>query len=1595
MGQTWAPFDCTVNSPTRSLCSSPTGMTDGPRDCTVLYYTVKNARDEHGISPAAVLRHRDHLRLAGDCRARSFACLVIDLHVQANDLQAIKIDPCRVNPTEREECGWPGISQETCRQKGCCFDSSIRDTKWCFFKKGCPKAGYVYFSGNCFKLFAESQAYSEAKQTCAADGAVLAMPRDNVTNSFLAGMGSGEKWIGISDSQIEGQWVFADGQTLQSAGYSNWNPACRISDSYVHVRGTCYKYFAETKTYDEAKQTCAADGAILAMPKDNVTNSFLAGMGTDGRWIGISDSQMEGQWVFADGQTLQSAVYSNWAPACRISDSYVHVRGTCYKYFAETKTYYEAQQTCAADGAILAMPKDNVTNSFLAGMGGGAKWIGIHDAQMEGQWVFLDSETLQSAVYSNWAQGEPNNDGSGEDCGEMRSNGLWNDMPCNDYMPFLCQLLPAPPVAVWPLDAKYGASDATGNGNDGTATGTQLAPGPYGNADGAFLFWGTSNSYVHIPNDGQLDVQYSYTILAHIYPTGQAGPIFHYERGADLWHTSIFYLVMWPHGRDGQPAPTIQSGVLKQNAWNFVGGTYDNTTGVGSLWENGERVQQRQVGFSSVATQYDVWVAWKEGDSRIFKGRIACLQLYDYVLTRDQILAARNMCRDECATDSGGCDQICSDLLGSYTCSCRQGFVLMTDGHGCEDINECATDRGGCEQICTNFLGSYNCSCQQGFVLMEEDGHSCKVCGHCQGGDVNCDQISGVCSAGCKVGWKTQRCTQAVDPPVNLAVTDVTEGGFNVTWSPSRDPDLQGYRVVVLRLDLTTAVNHSTDRASCTVAGLSSETDYVIEVTSLVLSEGRRSQSEEAIMRAATGARSSTDLQFVEVTDFMLVFTWVPPDSAVTGYRIMYGQEEATERLIPSPGPGARSAVITGLQPDTMYKVAITTIGVYRESLPLVGQSRTAPVPTTSSPATTTRRTSRMTTVLSTSPSSSSTPAKTSESAGDQISSDEDDAGIDNDYYYDSEPEPPIPTTESIKAATTASSSKSPDDVRQTSSYQPVEVMKTAAEEKTEEEKAMDMLQSITSVLDEVDMSDPATLESVGGSLLESVGALLEGPEEDAEEKPNDDGFAEDESLSPEERLQKAEEKKLENEAKRRNIVEESRRVLEKMENAMIKTLKPGDPPVSITKGGVTLSAQKILGSEVGGQVVQTEEGGFQLPSQAALFTEFEHAPQSVTVKMKQFEQNPFTWGSGEHQVRSSVVELSLHQDNNEVMTFRNLTEDFIITIPGNPKNKPATKIITIPSVGNRSARYHFYNLTGMAEGFLVTIIPLNASVVYRVSGRRGGRPDDQNYNVSMETYLLPEQCSLTKSLSGDEGDTDKTKATMFIQGEEDPGEYYVKVQVLGPVTECGVENKSDPGDAYDFFAYEIQWARLRCLYWNETLEAWMTDGCAISNQSSINSTVCHCNHLTAFGSDFVTPPNAMDFGKFEFSDQQCGFDNRLFRGVPFLRAHNGPFTSDQGIQEGFCTRQPGDALTFSTAEQLCTVEHENTTSDRYKAHKGRHCTNLLSMLKGDLKRRGLGSPTTEKKLNELRELAVERGEERLNAATGHFHMTVDAEYSG
>jgi len=38
---------------------------------------------------------------------------------------------------------------------------------------------------------------------------------------------------------------------------------------------------------------------------------------------------------------------------------------------------------------------------------------------------------------------------------------------------------------------------------------------------------------------------------------------------------------------------------------------------------------------------------------------------------------------DECATNNGGCHMGCVNTIGSYECTCEDGFVLSIDGHVC------------------------------------------------------------------------------------------------------------------------------------------------------------------------------------------------------------------------------------------------------------------------------------------------------------------------------------------------------------------------------------------------------------------------------------------------------------------------------------------------------------------------------------------------------------------------------------------------------------------------------------------------------------------------------------------------------------------------------------------------------------------------------------------------------------------------------------------------------------------------------------------------------------------------------------------------
>ena len=75
---------------------------------------------------------------------------------------------------------------------------------------------------------------------------------------------------------------------------------------------------------------------------------------------------------------------------------------------------------------------------------------------------------------------------------------------------------------------------------------------------------------------------------------------------------------------------------------------------------------------------------------------------------------------NECALSF--CDYDCTNLEGSYQCSCRDGYILGVDGTSCVDYDECSSMP--CGYSCVNEPGGYRCVCRDGYNL-DTDETSC------------------------------------------------------------------------------------------------------------------------------------------------------------------------------------------------------------------------------------------------------------------------------------------------------------------------------------------------------------------------------------------------------------------------------------------------------------------------------------------------------------------------------------------------------------------------------------------------------------------------------------------------------------------------------------------------------------------------------------------------------------------------------------------------------------------------------------------------------------------------------------------------------
>ncbi|XP_078694695.1 uncharacterized protein LOC144923752 isoform X2 [Branchiostoma floridae x Branchiostoma belcheri] len=355
----------------------------------------------------------------------------------------------------------------------------------------CP-AGYQPFGDACFKAFDEAKDYATAEAVCAAEGGILAEPRNIAVNDFLITLKTALNprvrfWLGLSDREKEGTWRWNNGEELDRNSFASWaegepnqagNEDCAVveadskwNDVPCRLR---YRFICQRPAFvsRQVYLGCYRDGGSLdirdltgdvMVDEENLTPTSCINHCTSGgyRYAGLQYGKecfcgdSFGRFGAAPESECDTPCTGDAAETCggnwrnsiyRTITGYIKQGTTLYKVYSEARTYAAAREVCATDGGHLADVRTEAIHNFLvravrAVQPGRDYWIGLNDQEVEGRWVWSDGSRLREGDFANWAAGEPNN-GQIQNCGQLWAvrGFLWDDESCDQEDYFICQV---------------------------------------------------------------------------------------------------------------------------------------------------------------------------------------------------------------------------------------------------------------------------------------------------------------------------------------------------------------------------------------------------------------------------------------------------------------------------------------------------------------------------------------------------------------------------------------------------------------------------------------------------------------------------------------------------------------------------------------------------------------------------------------------------------------------------------------------------------------------------------------------------------------------------------------------------------------------------------------------------------------------------------------------------------------------------------------------------------------------------------------------------------------------------------------------------
>lgn len=192
------------------------------------------------------------------------------------------------------------------------------------------------------------------------------------------------------------------------------------------------------------------------------------------------------------------------------------------------------------------------------------------------------------------------------------------------------------PVAFYPLNEHFKAAEKDNRQPEGILHNVGITNGPYNEAGGAYMFFGTLTSYIELANEGGLDTRYAITLMCWVRPQGEDGSLLSYEK----YDTGVLIIGIiggeffnMVTSRDGENQIYVATAeALPIGVWTHVAATYNTNTGNISLYINGHLSNSKNTGFDEhISTDAD------KVQIGVIKGAIAEIKVYDVALNEAEI----------------------------------------------------------------------------------------------------------------------------------------------------------------------------------------------------------------------------------------------------------------------------------------------------------------------------------------------------------------------------------------------------------------------------------------------------------------------------------------------------------------------------------------------------------------------------------------------------------------------------------------------------------------------------------------------------------------------------------------------------------------------------------------------------------------------------------------------------------------------------------------------------------------------------------------------------------------------------------------------